>query len=205
MTIEVDVKLVLGEFALQARFAGDRGVTALFGPSGAGKTTLGLLLAGLLRPTAGRIALDGTVLTDRSSGIFVPPHRRRIAAVFQDGRLFPHMTVAQNLRYGGWFNRTDPSRFDPVVELLGVRALLKRRPATLSGGEQRRVAIGRALLSDPRLLILDEPLTGLDASRKEEILPYLERLRDELRLPIIYISHALDEIVRLADTLVLID
>lgn len=205
MTLSVDLRLVRPGFALEARFEAPGGVTALFGRSGAGKTTLALLIAGLIRPTEGRIALDGTVLTDTEARRFVPPHRRRIAVVFQDGRLFPHLTVRQNLAYGAWFARAPRERLGPVVDLLGIAALLGRRPGALSGGEQRRVAIGRALLAAPRLLVLDEPLTGLDARRKDEILPYLERLRDALGLPMIYVSHALDEVVRLADRLVLIE
>jgi molybdate transport system ATP-binding protein len=199
MTLEIDIDLALGAFRLRAAFATTGGVTAFFGPSGAGKTSLGLLVAGLLRPDRGRIALNGRVLADTDARIWVPPHRRRIAAVFQDGRLFPHLSVRQNLAYGAWFNRTDRSRFQPVVELLGLESLLARRPATLSGGEQRRVAIGRALLAGPELLVLDEPLTGLDAARREEILSYLERLRDTLAVPMILISHISEEIVRLAD------
>ncbi|HLY54428.1 MAG TPA: molybdenum ABC transporter ATP-binding protein [Stellaceae bacterium] len=205
MRLEIDVTLARDAFALAARFVSEGGVTALFGPSGAGKTTIGLLVAGLVRPTTGRIRLDGRVLVDTRGGIFVPPHRRRIAVVFQDGRLFPHLTVRQNLAYGTWFNRTSGAGFVPIVDMLELGPLLARRPATLSGGEQRRVALGRALLAEPKLLVLDEPLTGLDAARKQEILPYLERLRDERLVPMILISHALDEVIRLADTLVLID
>jgi molybdate transport system ATP-binding protein len=205
MSLDIDVVLQRPGFTLAAGFEAPGGVTALFGRSGAGKSTLALLLAGLLRPDRGHIRLDGAVLVDVAAGIFVPPHRRRIAAVFQEGRLFPHLSVRHNLLYGAWFNRADRSRLLPVAALLGIGGLLDRRPATLSGGEQRRVAIGRALLAAPRLLILDEPLTGLDARRKDEILPYLERLRDEMRLPMLFVSHDVEEVVRLADRLVLLD
>jgi len=202
MTLDIDIDLARGAFRLQAAFATTGGVTAFFGPSGAGKTSLGLIVAGLLRPDRGRIVLNGRVLADTDARIWVPPHRRRISSVFQDGRLFPHLTVRQNLAYGAWFNRTDRSQFQPVVELLGLESLLGRRPATLSGGEQRRVAIGRALLAVPDLLLLDEPMTGLDAARREEILAYLERLRDMFAVPMILISHSTEEIVRLADCVV---
>lgn len=183
------------------------GTTVLFGPSGAGKSTAIATLTGLLRPQAARIELDGTVLADTAAGIFIPPERRRIGLVFQDARLFPHMSVTRNLRYGLRRAPADaPSRvgFDEVVELLGIRPLLDRRPGTLSGGERQRVAIGRALLSRPRMLAMDEPLASLDAARKAEILPYLARLKS-LGLPILYVTHSPDEMARLADTLVLIE
>jgi molybdate transport system ATP-binding protein len=203
MSLAVDITLDRPGFRLAASFTSPGGVTALFGPSGAGKTTLGLLVAGLVRPTRGRIDLDGAVLVDTASGSFVAPHRRGIPVVFQDGRLFPHLTVRQNLAYGRWFGGT--GSLQPIVDLLDLGPLLARRPATLSGGEARRVAIGRALVSRARLLILDEPLTGLDAARRQEILPYLARLRDTLRIPIILITHGTDEVIRLADTLVLLE
>jgi molybdate transport system ATP-binding protein len=158
-------------------------------------------------PDRGRIRVNGEVLVDTDAGRFVPPHRRRIGMVFQDGRLFPHLSVRRNLLYGAFFMGLADrhQRLGPIVELLGIGPLLHRRPATLSGGEKQRVAIGRALLTQPRLLVLDEPLAALDQARKAEILPYLERLRDELKLPMIYVSHALDEVVRLADHLVLLE
>jgi molybdate transport system ATP-binding protein len=185
------------------------GVTVLFGPSGAGKSTVAAVVAGLLRPLQGRVEIDGVVLADSAAGIFVAPERRRIGFVFQDARLFPHLSVAGNLRFGLRRVRAPggarPIGWDEVVGLLGVADLLGRRPSTLSGGERQRVAIGRALLSQPRLLVMDEPLAGLDGARRAEILPYLARLRDALALPILYVTHALDEVARLADTLVLIE
>ena len=181
------------------------GVTALFGPSGSGKSTIINVAAGLLRPDACRIEVDGQVLADTRAGVWLPPERRRVGLVFQDARLFPHMSIASNLRFG--MRRVPPGavRFDDVVDLLGISALLARRPHTLSGGERQRVAIGRALLAQPRLLLMDEPLASLDAARKAEILPFLTRLKTALKLPILYVTHALDEVARLADSLVLID
>lgn len=181
------------------------GVTALFGPSGSGKSTIINATAGLLRPDSCRIAVDGTMLADTRSGVWLAPERRRVGLVFQDSRLFPHMSVATNLRFG--MRRVAPGavRFDEIVELLGIGALLDRRPNTLSGGERQRVAIGRALLAQPHLLLLDEPLASLDAARKAEVLPFLMRLKTALRLPVLYVTHALDEVARLADSLVLID
>jgi molybdate transport system ATP-binding protein len=181
------------------------GVTALFGPSGAGKTTIILAAAGLLRPDECRIEVDGQTMADTATGFWLPPERRRAGLVFQDAKLFPHMSVATNLRFG--MRRAPPGtvRFDDVVELLGIAALLDRRPHTLSGGERQRVAIGRALLAQPRLLLMDEPLASLDAARKAEILPYLTRLKTALRLPVLYVTHDLDEVSRLADSMVLID
>lgn len=180
-------------------------VVALFGPSGAGKSTAIAAAAGLLRPEACRLVLDGVVLADTATGIWLPPEKRRIGMVFQDARLFPHMTVRRNLTYG--LRRAPPGHigFDEVVALLGIEPLLDRRPHTLSGGERQRVAIGRALLSQPRLLLMDEPLANLDAARKQEILPYLARLKSALKLPILYVTHAMEEVTRLADQLVLIE
>jgi molybdate transport system ATP-binding protein len=181
------------------------GVTVLFGPSGAGKSTVISAAAGLLRPDECRVVVDGQVLADTAANIWLPPERRRVGLVFQDARLFPHMSVATNLRFG--LRRAAPGtvQFDEVVELLGIGALLTRRPHTLSGGERQRVAIGRALLAQPHLLLMDEPLASLDAARKAEILPYLTRLKTALRLPVIYVTHALDEVLQLADSMVLLD
>ena len=184
----------------------DRGLTALFGRSGSGKTSVVNAIAGLYRPARGRILVDGRTLTDTERGIAIRPHRRRIGYVFQEGRLFPHLTVRQNLMFGRWFARParDAVRLDEVVALLALDGLLDRRPGRLSGGEKQRVALGRALLADPRLLLMDEPLAALDAERKDEILPYIERLRDEAGVPIVYVSHSVAEVVRLANTIVLI-
>jgi molybdate transport system ATP-binding protein len=181
------------------------GVTVLFGPSGAGKSTVIVAAAGLLRPDECRIEIDGLVLADTASGLWLPPERRRAGLVFQDAKLFPHMSVATNLRFG--MRRAPPGtvQFDDVVELLGIAGLLDRRPHTLSGGERQRVAIGRALLAQPHLLLMDEPLASLDADRKAEILPYLTRLKTALRLPVLYVTHSLDEVTRLADSMVLIE
>ncbi|MCP8686951.1 molybdenum ABC transporter ATP-binding protein ModC [Marinobacterium sedimentorum] len=180
-----------------------QGISAIFGRSGAGKTSLINMLSGLVRPDRGRIALGDEVLFDSSRNIHLRPEQRRIGYVFQDARLFPHYSVEGNLRYGS--RKPDPKQFADVIELLGIGPLLQRAPATLSGGERQRVAIGRALLSEPRLLLMDEPLASLDLPRKRELMPYLERLAAEVRLPILYVSHSLDEILRLADHLVLLD
>ena len=197
-----------GGFTLDASFATpEAGVTALFGPSGCGKSTILAAVAGLLRPAEGRIALGGEVLLDTARGIFIPPERRRCGVVFQDARLFPHLSVETNLRYGA--RRAPPDAqgpsFDDVVGLLGIGHLLGRRPAFLSGGERQRVALGRALLARPRLLLMDEPLAALDAPRRAEVLPFLSRLRDAAGLPILYVTHALEEVDALADRLVLLD
>jgi len=206
MTVTVDIRHELGDFALDANFESAGRLTALFGPSGSGKSTLISLIAGLLRPGKGRIAIDGRVLVDIAAGTFVPMHKRRIGMVFQDARLFPHLSVAGNLRYGRWF--TPPAEryanIDAVVELLGIGHLLHRRPAKLSGGEKQRVAIGRALLASPKLLLMDEPLASLDEARKAEILPYIERLRDETKIPIVYVSHSVAEVARLASDVVVL-
>ncbi|MCL7465683.1 molybdenum ABC transporter ATP-binding protein [Phaeovulum sp. NW3] len=206
MTLSVDLHHRLPGFALQVAFEAPPGVTVLFGHSGSGKSTVINAVAGLLRPDRGRIALDGTVLLDTGAGVMLPPHRRRMGYVFQDGRLFPHLSVRQNLLYGRWFApRVPGAELDRVVDMLGIGPLLARRPGALSGGEKQRVAIGRAILSNPRLLLMDEPLAALDEARKAEILPYLERLRDEWRLPILYVSHSVAEVARLATTVVLLD
>ena len=195
-----------GVFAVSADFAAAPGVTALFGHSGAGKTTLLKMIAGTLSPERGRIAIGDHVLFDSETGINLAPEKRHIGYVFQDARLFPHLSVRHNLTYALWAGRRQAGRpFAEVVDLLGLAALLDRRPATLSGGERQRVAIGRALLSNPALLLLDEPLSSLDHARRQEILPYLERLRDESGLPIVYVSHSVAEVARLATTLVVLD
>ncbi|QRM56550.1 molybdenum ABC transporter ATP-binding protein [Sinorhizobium sp. BG8] len=207
MTLLVEIRHRLGAFTLDASFLSSRGVTALFGRSGSGKTSLIRAIAGLSTPDEGRIALDGDVLLDTARKIRVPMHRRRFGYVFQEPRLFPHLTVRQNLNYGRWFSPRGARKADlgQIVTLLGISALLDRRPANLSGGEKQRVAIGRALLSSPRMLLMDEPLAALDEARKAEILPYLEKLRDETNIPIIYVSHSVAEVARLADRVVLMN
>ncbi|PTM43499.1 molybdenum ABC transporter ATP-binding protein [Bosea sp. 124] len=206
--IEISVEHRLGRFQLDAAFASDGRLTALFGRSGSGKTSLVDIIGGLIRPDSGRVVVDGQVLVDTQAGIFVPKHRRRIGYVFQEARLFPHLSVRQNLLFGRWFSpRGEPASSDlaGVLALLGIGHLLERRPGGLSGGEKQRVAIGRALLANPRLLLMDEPLASLDEARKAEILPYIERLRDEVGIPIVYVSHSVAEVARLATTLVTID
>ncbi|WP_439407808.1 molybdenum ABC transporter ATP-binding protein [Bradyrhizobium sp. DASA03076] len=204
--LRVDVEKQLGEFSLHATFASEGRVTGLFGASGAGKTSLINMIAGLLRPDRGTIVIDGETVDDTASGIHVPTWRRRIGYVFQDARLFPHLNVAQNLDYGRRMNRlaADPAQHKRVVELLDIGALLDRRPGKLSGGERQRVALGRALLSKPRLLLLDEPLGALDEARKLEILPYLVRLRDEANIPMVYVSHDVAELRQLATQIVML-
>ena len=204
MTLSVAVEHDLGAFRLDTRFACGEGVTALFGQSGAGKTTVVNAIAGLLRPRGGRITLNGETLFDAEQGIHVPARKRRFGYVFQEGRLFPHLTVRQNLIYSRLFGgEKAPAGLDHIVELLGLRDLLERRPAQLSGGEKQRVAIGRALLARPRMLLLDEPLASLDAPRRHEVMRYIELMRDEVRIPIVYVSHSVEEVVRLAATVVL--
>ena len=201
--LQVDITFLRNSFALDARFAAPTpGVTALFGRSGCGKSTLVNLLAGLLRPDGGSIRLDGETWFDAARGIDVPAERRRIGYVFQDARLFPHYTVRGNLLYGAARSGTTASGIDDVVQLLGLERLLQSRPGVLSGGERQRVALGRALLSEPRLLLLDEPLASLDAMRRAEVLPYLERLRDHYAIPMVFVSHQFDEVLRLATHLV---
>jgi molybdate transport system ATP-binding protein len=207
MTLEVRLRHAFAGFTLDAAFVAPLGVTVLFGRSGSGKTTVVNAVAGLLRPDDGRIALDGDVLTDTAGRAYRPPHRRRIGYIFQEGRLFPHLTVRQNLGYGAWFAPKAAPREDTgrIVDLLGIGPLLDRRPGALSGGEKSRVAIGRALLSAPRLILADEPLAALDEARKAELLPYFERLRDEVAVPILYVSHSASEVARLATTVVALE
>ncbi len=204
MTLEISLAHRFGDFVIDVSFQAPAGITALFGRSGAGKTTVVNAVAGLLRPERGRITVNGHSLLDTQAGINVPVYSRRVGYVFQDARLFPHLTVRQNLQFGARFNPVGgaTTSLENVVDLLGIGHLLGRWPGTLSGGEKQRVAIGRALLSNPRILLMDEPLAALDESRKAEILPYLERLRDELDIPILYVSHAVPEVARLATTLV---
>jgi molybdate transport system ATP-binding protein len=204
--LRVDVAKQLGEFSLSAAFTSEGRVTGLFGASGAGKTSLVNMIAGLLKPDRGVIVLDGETLDDTDAGVHVPPYLRRIGYVFQDARLFPHLDVSQNLDYGRRMNRlaNDPAQRTRVTNLLDIGGLLDRRPGQLSGGERQRVALGRALLSKPRLLLLDEPLGSLDEGRKEEILPYLVRLRDEANVPMVHVSHDAAEMHQLATQIVML-
>jgi molybdate transport system ATP-binding protein len=203
----VEIEKQLGDFALNVLFASENGATVLFGPSGAGKTSIINMIAGLLKPDRGRIEIDGDVLFDSARRINVPAWQRRVGYVFQEGRLFPHLSIRQNLNYGRWMggHPKDDAAFAHAVELLDIGHLLDRRPGKLSGGERQRVAVGRALLMKPRLLLLDEPLASLDAGRKDDILPYLERLRDEAKVPMIYVSHDPAEVKRIATRVVKLD
>ncbi|QIG96878.1 MULTISPECIES: molybdenum ABC transporter ATP-binding protein [unclassified Bradyrhizobium] len=204
--LRVDITKQLGEFTLAASFTSEGRVTGLFGASGSGKTSLINTIAGLVRPDRGTIVIDGETVDDTTAGIHVPTWRRRIGYVFQDARLFPHLDIRQNLDYGRRMNglAEDPAQHKRVVDLLDIGALLDRRPGKLSGGERQRVALGRALLSKPRLLLLDEPLGALDESRKLEILPYLVRLRDEAGVPMVYVSHDAAELRQLATQIVML-
>jgi len=197
--ISIAIKKRLGNFELDVQIEAPKGVTAVFGRSGSGKTSVVNAVAGLLQPDAGRIAVGNVVLFDKAAKTQLPPHRRRIGYVFQDARLFPHMSVMRNLSYGG---SHDAER---VIDVLGLGELLNRMPAGLSGGERQRVALGRAVMCDPQLLLMDEPLAALDAPRKAEILPFIERLRDEVKIPMLYVSHDVSEVARLATTLAVIE
>jgi molybdate transport system ATP-binding protein len=204
MSLEVRLKHRLGETLIDVEFQATSRLTAIFGKSGSGKSSIINMIAGLVKPAEGRIVVDNRVLFDSDLGVNIPVHQRRIGYVFQDGLLFPHFTVEQNLDYGRRFNR---GVLEPrvIISLLDLAALLKRKPINLSGGEKQRVAIGRALISNPSLLLLDEPLASLDEARKSEILPYIETLRDEMKLPIVYVSHSAQEVNRLAGDVVHID
>ncbi|SDE27599.1 molybdenum ABC transporter ATP-binding protein [Ruegeria marina] len=206
MKLAVALHQPLGALALDVAFTAPPGVTVLFGRSGSGKTTVVNAVAGLLKPARGRIALGEHVLQDSDRGIWLPAHRRRLGYVFQDARLFPHLSVHQNLLYGRRFapRGAQPEPEARVIEMLGIGPLLDRRPGALSGGERQRVALGRALLSAPRAILADEPLAALDEARKAEILPYFERLRDEVAIPILYVSHSAAEVARLATTVVVL-
>ncbi len=200
--IDIDIGLRRGGFTLSAVLSAGAGITVLTGPSGSGKSTVASAVAGLVRPERGRIAINGETLFDAGRKIDVPVARRRIGYVLQDALLFPHLSVRRNLTYS---HRKGGLSLDRVTGILGIGHLLERKPASLSGGERQRVAIGRALLSGPSLLIMDEPLAGLDAARRAELMPFIETLRDTLALPILYITHNWPEIIRLADTVVLME
>ncbi|HBK46612.1 MAG TPA: molybdenum ABC transporter ATP-binding protein [Xanthomonadaceae bacterium] len=204
--LDLDIQLRLGRFQRQVRIREQARVVALVGRSGAGKTSVLNAIAGLVRPASGHITVDGRALFDSARRLDLPVHQRRIGYVFQEARLFPHLDVRGNLRYGRHASSHAPSfHFDDVVALLGIQALLARWPRNLSGGEAQRVAIGRALLSQPALLLFDEPLSALDQDRREELIPYLQRVRDEIRLPMLYVSHHPDEVRRIADTVHVLD
>jgi molybdate transport system ATP-binding protein len=204
MRFDIRMQVRRGAFTLEADIESEARLLALFGPSGAGKSTLLHAIAGLVRPRSGRIGVDGEILFDRDARVDTPTHRRRVGYVFQDGRLFPHLKVGANLRYGSRFARAAP-RAPDVVALLGLEQLLDRWPSTLSGGERQRVAIGRALLGGPRVLLLDEPFASLDRARKAELLAHVERLRDELAIPMVLVSHDEVEVKRLADEVVVVE
>jgi len=202
--LTIDVQKVLGSLELDIKLdLPMQGITAIFGRSGTGKTSLINVLSGLSKPDKGSIQLGDRILCDSAKGIFLPPEKRKIGYVFQDARLFPHYTVAGNLTYG--CRDKDQSHFDDVVQLLGIDSLLQRYPSSLSGGEKQRVAIGRALLMKPDMLLMDEPLASLDLPRKQELMPYLEKLAKQVNTPILYVTHSLDEILRLADHMVMIN
>jgi molybdate transport system ATP-binding protein len=204
--LDVSVTTTLGEFNLDASFKSESMVTALSGPSGSGKSSIVAAIAGLHKPARGKIVVAGQTLFDSEMRIDIPAHKRGMRIVFQESRLFPHFSVAQNLMFGRWLaGKKRDQQFDEVVALLGIEPLLARRPRKLSGGERQRVAIGRALLAEPKALLLDEPLASLDAGRKNEIIPYLTRLVANVKIPVLYVSHARDEIERLAQTIVKID
>jgi molybdate transport system ATP-binding protein len=205
--LTLDVEKRLGAFQLAAKFETEARVTALFGPSGAGKTSLINMIAGLIAPDRGRIMYRGKLLFDAAGKLNLPPHRRQFGYVFQDGRLFPHLTVRGNLEYGRRMYRLkrDAGELERVIAMLDIAHLADRRPGRLSGGERQRVAIGRALLMRPQLLLLDEPLASLDVARKAEIMPYLERLRDEAQVPMIYVTHQAEDARRLATAVVRVE
>ncbi|WP_421857152.1 molybdenum ABC transporter ATP-binding protein [Oricola sp.] len=203
LLVEIDTRV--GNFSLQGSFAATAGITAVFGKSGAGKSTLLRTVAGLIRPQRAVIRIGDRLLDDTAAGIHLPARQRRIGFVFQDDRLFPHLSVRRNILYGaGRHGASDGAEMQHVIALLGIGDLLSRRPQSLSGGERKRVAIARALLSGPELLLMDEPLASLDHARRARIMPYLERIRDEAHIPILYVSHEIDEVARLADTLVIL-
>ncbi len=207
MSLHVDISHPLADFTLNVAFDAPTGITALYGPSGTGKTTVINAVSGLLTPQKGHISLSGETLYDSDARINLPVHKRHLGYVFQDGRLFPHLSVRQNLTYGQRYSRpnVESPSLDDVADLLDITGLLGRRPGSLSGGEKQRVAIGRALLSRPRMLLMDEPLAALDPARKEEILPYLEKMRDHTRIPILYVSHSVAEVARLATWVVVLE
>ncbi len=207
MTIKVQIHHHWDGFSLNADFESPRGITEIFGRSGSGKTSIINAMSGIFTPDHAKISIDQTDLVNTQAGINIPIHNRGVGYIFQHARLFPHLSVMNNLRYSAKYGRRKSHRFDPteIIDLLGIEHILDRRPAALSGGEQQRVAIARALLSDPKILLMDEPLSALDAQRKAEILPFLERIRDNIRIPILYVSHSMSEVARLANHIVILD
>ena len=207
MSVHIDAEVSFDDFTVTAAFQAGAGLTALYGPSGAGKTTILNMIAGTLKPSRGSIVADGQVLFDSNANVNLKPNRRRVGYIFQDARLFPHLSVRNNLLYGYRLSEqaTRYAELDHIVELLGITHLMARRPETLSGGEQQRVAIGRAILSSPRMLLMDEPLSSLDDARKQEILPYIQRLKGELRIPILYVTHTLPEVRHFADAVLAVE
>jgi molybdate transport system ATP-binding protein len=203
--LDVNVRRIQGVFTVETSFVSQgAGITALFGPSGAGKTSVINMVAGLVRPDSGRIVVNGETFFDSENNVNLPPEKRRLGYIFQDARLFPHLSVKSNLTYGMKLVPVSKRyvQFDQVVELLGIEHLLTRRPAKLSGGEKQRVAIGRALLTSPRLVLMDEPLASLDGERKTEVMPFIVRLPKEFAVPVLYVSHSVEEILTLADAIV---
>ncbi|MEM5476329.1 molybdenum ABC transporter ATP-binding protein [Pacificibacter sp. AS14] len=207
MSLSISIQHAFADFALDVAFEAPKGLTVLYGRSGSGKSTIINAVSGLIRPHRAKISIDGQVLQDSAAGLFKSAHKRKLGYIFQDSRLFPHLTVARNLDYGARAARrsVDAMQRARVIEMLGIGNLLDRKPSALSGGEKQRVAIGRALLADPQLILADEPLSSLDAARKAEILPYFERVRDETDIPIIYVSHSANEVARLATTVIALE
>jgi molybdate transport system ATP-binding protein len=207
MSLSISIQHTFDGFALDVAFEAPKGLTVLYGRSGSGKSTIINAVSGLMRPDSAKISIGAQVLQDSDAGLFMPAHKRKLGYIFQDSRLFPHLTVARNLDYGARAVRRsiDALQRDRVVDMLGIGDLLNRRPIALSGGEKQRVAIGRALLAHPQLILADEPLSSLDAGRKAEILPYFERIRDETDIPIIYVSHSANEVARLATTVIALE
>ncbi len=206
MSVIVNVELDRGDFKLDVNCELGSGITGVYGPSGAGKTTLLHLISGLIKPTSGRLVVNGNIFVDTDKGVFVPVHKRNIGVVFQEGRLFSHMSVAQNLKYGLKFKSKKSSEvsFDTVVEMLEIGHLLDREPSMLSGGERQRVAIGRTLLTSPQLLLLDEPFSAVDVGLRQQIIPYIRHIHKTLHIPTLIISHDLPDIQQLTDQLLLI-
>jgi molybdate transport system ATP-binding protein len=204
MSLDITVNTTLGDFTLEASAKLDGPLSVLVGPSGSGKSTLLNVIAGLTRPRTGRVTFGDEVWFDSDRNLFVPPHRRRIGYVFQEGRLLPHLSVRSNLKFSSWFRRgTGPGpKMNEIVELLDIGHLLDRSPRNLSGGERQRCALARALLATPSLLLMDEPLAALDEARRDEVLPYIEKVRDRYRIPIVYVTHSSEEAERLGDEIV---